>query len=42
MKSFNENIDNLVCIECNSSTKSIFKVYQDGFKDINQCVKTRL
>ena len=29
-----------VCIECSSKISSIFKVYQDGFQDIIQCVKT--
>ncbi len=27
-----------ICIECFHRVKSIFKVYQDGFKDIIQCV----
>jgi hypothetical protein len=30
--------DDFVCIECFHKIKSIFKVYQDGFKDIIECV----
>lgn len=30
--------EEFVCIECFQSIKSIFKIYQDGFKDIIQCV----
>ena len=36
------DIDNeeakLICVECFTPVQSIFKVYQDGFKDIIQCV----
>ena len=30
--------DEFICIECFCKIKSIFKIYQDGFKDIIQCV----
>ncbi len=29
---------NLICIECCHKIDSLFKTYQDGFKDINECV----
>ena len=30
--------ENLICIECCKRIDSIFKIYQDGFKDISECV----
>lgn len=36
--SVGERKDQYVCIECLHKVDSIFKVYQDGFKDIIQCV----
>ncbi len=33
-----EGIDQYVCIECLQKVDSLFKIYQDGFKDIIQCV----
>lgn len=30
-----------ICIECFQPVESIYKIYQDGFKDIIQCVNTR-
>ena len=35
MKNSNEN---LICIECCNTIGSIFKTYQDGFKEIAECV----
>ena len=28
----------LVCIECCDKIESLFKTYQDGFRDISECV----
>lgn len=30
--------EEFVCVECFYKLKSLFKIYQDGFKDIIQCV----
>ncbi len=28
----------LICIECCDKIESLFKTYQDGFRDISECV----
>lgn len=33
-----ESSKKFVCIECNFKLNSLFKIYQDGFQDIIQCV----
>lgn len=34
----NTNKNDLICVECCTKMTDIFKIYNDGFKDIVQCV----